>query len=104
MQSLVAATRNSVRGLAFAFGSERAVRQEVAALAICIPAALFITAEFWLRVALVASVLFTLTIELLNTCFERLCDHLMPERHPEVKAVKDVASAAVFCSLILTGL
>ena len=45
-----------------------------------------------------------LAIELLNTAIEKLCDHTTPEHHPVIGAVKDLGSAAVFCSLILAFL
>jgi diacylglycerol kinase (ATP) len=45
-----------------------------------------------------------IAIELLNTCIEKLCDHVTPVLHPEVKAVKDMGSAAVFCSLFAAGI
>jgi diacylglycerol kinase (ATP) len=36
-----------------------------------------------------------LAAELLNTAVEHLADHLHPELHPHIKAVKDCAAAAV---------
>lgn len=36
-----------------------------------------------------------LAAELINTALERLCDHLHPEEHPNIKAVKDLSAGAV---------
>jgi diacylglycerol kinase (ATP) len=36
-----------------------------------------------------------LASELFNTALEHLADHLHPEQHPRIKAVKDCAAAAV---------
>ncbi|MBM3608576.1 MAG: diacylglycerol kinase, partial [Alphaproteobacteria bacterium] len=58
----------------------------------------------WQRIALIGVMLIILAVELLNTCVEKLCDHVTPERHPQIKAVKDMGSAAVFCALALAGL
>ena len=41
-----------------------------------------------------------LTLELLNTSIEKLCDKVYPEIHPNAKMIKDVAAAAVLISAI----
>ncbi len=33
--------------------------------------------------------------EAVNTALEKLCDHVTPDRHPQIKAIKDMASGAV---------
>ncbi len=45
--------------------------------------------------------LLVLCVELLNTAIEKLCDHVTPARHPDIGAIKDVASAAALCSQAL---
>ncbi len=104
MNALLAAFQNSLRGLGYALRSERAVRQEVIALALAIPAASFLSRDFWTWVALVGVVLVTLAVELLNTAVEKLCDHVTPQHHPTIGAIKDMGSAAVLCMLVLTAL
>jgi diacylglycerol kinase (ATP) len=54
--------------------------------------------------ALVASVLFVLVVEFLNTAVERLCNHVTPEHHEAIRVTKDLASTAVFFALVLAGL
>ena len=44
---------------------------------------------------LLAGIGLVLVAELLNTAIEALADRLHPERHPEIRVVKDVAAAAV---------
>jgi diacylglycerol kinase (ATP) len=104
MEAIIAALRNSLMGLRFAVGSERAVRQELAALGLGIPLALVLSGQLWVRVALVGVLLLVLAVELLNTAVEKLCDHLAPEQHPAIGRVKDLGSAAVFCALVLAAL
>lgn len=79
--------------------SEQAVRQEFFLLLIGIPLSWFVAKGIWQQVALIVSILFVIAVELLNTCIEKLCDHVTPERHPNIKIVKDMGSAAVFCAL-----
>lgn len=56
------------------------------------------------RILLIASLLFVLVVELLNTAVETLVNMVSPEYHPLAKYAKDLGSAAVFVSLILGGL
>ena len=41
-----------------------------------------------------------LSAELFNTALERLADHLHPERHPEIRVLKDCAAGAVLIASI----
>ena len=104
MKRLLYAALNSLRGLAQAVGSEAAVRQEVAVLALAVPIGLFLAPSAGWYVAMVGSLLLVLTVELLNTATEKLADHVAPEQHPSVGRVKDYGSAAVASALLLAGL
>jgi diacylglycerol kinase (ATP) len=104
MGALFAAFINTCAGLSHALRTERAVRQEAFVLVLSIPLAFFVGAGVWQRVVLVSVVLLVMAVELLNTCIEKLCDHVTPERHPMIKIVKDMGSAAVFCALLIAGL
>jgi len=42
-----------------------------------------------------------LMAELFNTALEALADRLHPERHPEIRAVKDIAAGAVLISSLV---
>ena len=58
----------------------------------------------WVEVALLAgSVLLVLVVELLNTAIETAIDRVGLERHPLSKRAKDLGSAAVLLTLLLTG-
>ncbi len=104
MEAWIAAFRNSCAGFTVALRTERAVRQEIFALMIAVPAALVIGQTLWTRVALIGVVLLLLAVELLNTCIEKLCDHVTPDLHPQIKIVKDMGSAAVLAALALAAL
>lgn len=51
-------------------------------------------AIIFLTVALV------LAMELMNSAFEALIDHLHPERHPEIGIIKDIAAGGVLIASI----
>jgi diacylglycerol kinase (ATP) len=50
---------------------------------------------------LIACVVLTLVVELLNTAIEAVVDLVSPGRHPLAGAAKDAGSAAVFLSVAL---
>ncbi len=98
------ATINSRNGLAFAIRSEQAIREEVVALVLSVPLAWLVGATVMRRVALVATVVLVLVIELLNTAIEKLADRLTLDHDPQIGRVKDMGSAAVGVALIMAGL
>jgi diacylglycerol kinase (ATP) len=101
---IAAAALNSARGLREGLLTEAAVKQEVALALVLLPLSFFVAASAWVWLALVASVLFVLIVEFLNTAVERLCNHVTPERHEAIRVTKDLASTAVFFALTLAGL
>lgn len=102
--SIVRAFGFSCAGLAHAFRSERAFRQETLLLVLGAPLSFVVSDDFLRRAVLVAALLVVLAVELLNTCVEKICDRMTPEPDSAVKAIKDMGSAAVFCSLFASAL
>ena len=39
--------------------------------------------------------------EMINTCFERLANHITKQIHPEIKIIKDLAAGAVLVAAII---
>ena len=98
------ATINSRNGLAFAMRSEQAIREELVALALSLPLAWLIGATTMRRIELVVTVALVLVVELLNTAIEKLADRLTTDHDPQIGRVKDMGSAAVGVTLLMTGL
>jgi diacylglycerol kinase (ATP) len=101
---IAAAFWNSLRGLQEGLGTESAIKQEVAIACLLLPLSVFIAKDVWTWVALIASLLFVLSVEFMNTAIERLCNHIQPSKHEAIRVTKDLASAAVFFSLLLAAL
>jgi diacylglycerol kinase (ATP) len=97
------ATINSWHGLVAATQSEQAFREELVALAIGVPLAFVLTADAGKRFALIGTLIFILIVELLNTAIEKLSDRITLDHDPALKRIKDMGSAAIFLSLLLTG-
>jgi diacylglycerol kinase (ATP) len=94
------ATGIALQGLSNAWQHEEAFRQEVLVAAIAIPVALFLPVSLLGKAMMIASIFLVLIVELLNSALESAVDHTSLELHPLAKRAKDVASAAVFLSIV----
>ncbi len=94
------ATGIAWQGLRAAWQHEDAFRQEVLVAAIAIPVALLLPASTLGKTLMVSSILLVLIVELLNSALETAVDHTSLEQHPLAKRAKDIASAAVFLSIV----
>ncbi|WP_137895886.1 diacylglycerol kinase [Ramlibacter sp. 2FC] len=92
----------SLEGLRAGWG-ETAFRQEAIAAVALLPLAFWL-GRSWVETALLAgSVLLVMIVELLNTGIETAIDRIGPEWHDLSKRAKDMGSAAVLLSLLLSG-
>jgi diacylglycerol kinase (ATP) len=98
---LVNATIHSLRGLRYTIANETAVRQEAITLGLAILLGFSLSPGLAWYVAMIGVLLVLLAVELLNTAIEKLSDHVTPEHHVEIGIIKDAASAAVFCLLLV---
>lgn len=101
MERLIKAWQNSVRAFRKLSASEKAFQQELALLAVAIPAAWFLSTSwrgYWL---LVGAVLLLIMVEVLNTGIEAACDAVSREFHIDIQLAKDCGSLAVLISIVL---
>ena len=98
------AALNTRDGLLHALKSERAVRHEMTALLVAIPLAFVLTKDATRIALLIGSICAILAVELLNTAIEKVCDHVTPSLHADIKIIKDMGSAAVFFALVCAAL
>lgn len=101
IRRLLLAFVNSWKGFVGAFRSEAAFRQEVALAVVLIPLGVWLGKTALEKALLVASVLFVLIVELLNTGIETVVDRIGLERHELSGLAKDVGSTAVLLSIAL---
>ncbi len=90
----------SLDGMKAALQYEDAFRQEMLLSVVLIPLALYLERSAVERVLMIASVLFVLVVELLNSAVEAAVDRISLEHHHLIKRAKDMGSAAVLVSLI----
>jgi diacylglycerol kinase (ATP) len=101
LDRVLRATGYSLNGLKLAYTGENAFRQETWLALLMLPASFWLGRN-WLEVAALAgTVWLVLIVELLNSSIEAVVDRVSFELHDLSKRAKDVASAAVFMSLVL---
>jgi len=93
----------SLKGLKTCYELEEAFRQEVAALIPLLPAGLWLGETPVERALLVGSLLIVPIVELLNSAIEANVDRIGLERNELSARAKDIASAAVFTTVIFTS-
>ena len=97
------ATLYSVAGIRAAWNNEAAFRQELILCLFMIPAAFWVGDNAAERALLAGSCLLVLLVELLNSAVEAVVDRIGADRHTLSGRAKDMASAAVFISLLLAA-
>ena len=88
---------------AWAWRHEEALRLEIVACALALPAAWWLGATGVERALLWGSVVLVFVVELLNTAVEVTVDRISTEHHELSGLAKDLGSLAVGASLVLAG-
>ncbi|MDR2137671.1 MAG: diacylglycerol kinase [Synergistaceae bacterium] len=101
-------TGYSLSGLLCALKEEQAFQLETVVLAVLVGVLLWARPPLSTSVAVLAGWLTVMAFELVNSAVERAFDLIDKERNPQIKAGKDMLSAAVFlsilCNLFLWGM
>lgn len=98
------ALRYSTKGLAAALRHEAAFRQELLIVIVLIPVAFWLGRSLAEILLLIGPLFLILIVELLNSSIEALADTVTLEHHPMIGRAKDLGSAAVFLTIVLTVL
>jgi diacylglycerol kinase (ATP) len=100
IRRVIGATRNSIAGFRSAWQTEEAFRVEVVLFLGLVPFAFVLGKTLVETVLLLFSLLIVLIVELLNTSVEKTVDRISSEHHALSGTIKDLASAAVFVSIL----
>ena len=98
---LLAATYSAL-GLKAAFRHEAAFRQELLLAAVLLPLACWLNVDAMQRMLMISVLFLVLIVELLNSAIEAVVDRVGTEHHELSGRAKDLGSAAVLVSLLLT--
>ena len=100
MKRILLALNNSIYGIKFALSKHIAFKQEILVAIILTPLALLLGETGVEKALLIGSVLLVLIVELINSSIETTIDRIGLERNDLSKHAKDIASGAVFISLL----
>lgn len=103
IRRLVNATQYSINGLTAGLRTQPPLRYEFYVLAIALPAAWFLGSGAVERALMIGTCLLVVVVELVNSAIETVVDRIGAERHELSGRAKDLASAAVFFSIILAS-
>ncbi|WP_343603873.1 diacylglycerol kinase family protein [Fluviicola sp.] len=97
----------AIQGLKTLFREEHNARIHLLAALLVVASGflLNISGNEWIALIIVMGLVFI--CEAFNTALEALCDYVQPEKHPQIKKVKDLAAAGVLISAIsalITGI
>jgi diacylglycerol kinase (ATP) len=99
-QSLFYRLGFALTGLGTTWRTENSFKTHVVATVAVLGVLLWLKpAPLWWAIAAL-TIGFVLAAEVFNTAVEGLADHLHPEQHPAIKAVKDCAAGAVLVASI----
>ena len=99
-QSLIKRTGFALAGLRDAVRREASFRTHLLAMEVVLITLTATQASiFWWAIGVLTMGL-VLVAELLNSALETLADRLHPDRHPEIRAMKDMAAGAVLIASI----
>ena len=101
LSRIIKATGYSLAGIKAAWKHEAAFRQELSALTVLLPLALFLGQNGVERAILILPLMIVIITELLNSGMEAVVDRIGLEYHPLAERAKDLGSAAVFVSIAM---
>ena len=93
--------RHALAGIRYAFREERNFQIELILAIAALGLAFFFPLAVSERTALFLLIGLVLSLELVNTAFERLLEMLKPRVHPYVKVVKDVVAGSVLIGSVV---
>jgi diacylglycerol kinase len=101
-QSILSSFKHGFNGMVYFFLHERngQVQIAVAATVVVLAVCLGVSATEWL--ALLLCITLVLSLEMMNSATEKLCDLVQEEYHPIIKIVKDVAAGSVLLTAIFS--
>jgi len=104
LKRIINAIRYSLAGFKACYRHEEAFRQETYVLIPMLPLGLWLGNDGVERALLLGSLLLVPIVELLNSAIEAIVDRVGTEHHELSGRAKDIASAAVFLSLVFAAM
>ncbi len=94
-KSLIHSFKHAFSGMAFAFFHEKNFKIHLTATVLVIGLGLYVNLSALRWVLLLLQIALVLSVEMINSAFERTVDMIISEYHTEAKRIKDMAAGAV---------
>jgi diacylglycerol kinase (ATP) len=103
MKKLIRSFGYAFQGIRYSFAGEQNFRIHVFAAIIAVAAAIFLkcSAGEWLIIVICIAAM--LSLEMLNTAIEQLCDLHNQNFDPKIKIIKDVSAGAVLVAAVASA-
>ena len=92
---------HALRGIMVVFRSEQSFRLQLTATVIVLALAAWFRISFYEWIVLVLLIGSVLSLEIINSIFERIVDSFKPRIHPMVRDIKDIMAGAVLVVSII---
>lgn len=99
LKKLILSFGHAVNGVKAAL-DDQSFRIQVVIGAVVFALAFYFRLQKFEFLILILTVISVLTLEMINTSIERILDLLHPEKHPEIKIIKDISAAAVLLAAL----
>ncbi len=93
---------HAIRGIVVVFRSEQSFRIQLVAGAVVVVLAWWFSVRWFEWVVLLLLIGLVLSLELINSIFERIVDTFKPRIHPVVRDIKDMMAAAVLVASVFS--
>jgi diacylglycerol kinase len=103
-QSPLKAFIDAFNGLKYFFLHERNGKIQLAIAVMAILLAVYVGASAGEWIVILLCIGIVLSLEMMNTAVEKLCDVVQEDYHPFIKIIKDVAASAVLWSSIVSAI
>ena len=102
MKKFIASCGYAFNGLLRCYQTQRNFRVHLLVSILAVTAAVILDIANWQWVIICVCIALVLSAELMNTAIEKLCDHVNPGLHPQIRLIKDMAAAAVLLLSVMS--
>jgi diacylglycerol kinase len=92
----------AMNGLKLCFKTQQNFKVHLLLAMIALIAGTFLQINLWQWIVVTICISMVLAAELFNSAIERICDHVNPSYHPQIKLIKDMSAAAVLVIAIMS--
>ncbi len=102
VHSLIKSFGYAISGIVIFFRTERNGMLHLLAATAVVAAGLMVHLTGFEWIAILLCIALVISLEMLNTALEKLCDEFCPHYNPAIKLIKDISAGAVLCAAVIS--